>query len=83
MKANEKRLSLNKETVTFLNDQEIANLKGGSSWACVWAGANVVAGVALHGQDQSWWACEPPGDGGGGGAQTGGACYGEVITCQP
>jgi len=40
-----KKLSLNKETMAVLNNDEMVNVQGGSSWACVWLTANIVAGA--------------------------------------
>ncbi|MBE9468443.1 MAG: class I lanthipeptide [Bacteroidetes bacterium] len=42
-----KKLCLNKETIAVLNNDEMNNVQGGSSWWCVYTLAKIGAGVAL------------------------------------
>ncbi|QTO26232.1 MULTISPECIES: class I lanthipeptide [unclassified Bacteroides] len=60
-----KRLVLKKEEIVNLNDYQMEEMKGGSSWGCV---ASVTAVSALSymvstdiyngGKDNSWWNCD-------------------------
>lgn len=45
MKKSKKTLSLTKQTVSKLNDQELNQVVGGSSWACIATG---IAANALY-----------------------------------
>ncbi|MDY6800610.1 MAG: class I lanthipeptide [Bacteroidota bacterium] len=49
-----KKLNLNKETISNLNNDEMSNIKGGSSWICV---AATVAQIFVEGHENSYWAC--------------------------
>jgi len=48
-----KKLSLNKETVTSLNNQEMISIQGGSSWPCIRAGIGTALAAYTVGQDES------------------------------
>jgi len=47
-----KKLNLKKTTIVNLNDYELNNIKGGSSWACIAAGLANVATIIIETQDQ-------------------------------
>lgn len=55
-----KKLSLNKETVARLNEQQMKQVKGGATptW---FVGSAIAAGLATvihdYGDNQSWWHC--------------------------
>lgn len=53
-----KKLKLNKVEIVNLNDQELAQLQGGSSIQCSARVLSVVAAGYDLGEDYSWWYCE-------------------------
>jgi uncharacterized membrane protein len=84
-----KKLSLNKETVTSLNNNEMNHVKGGAYPTIYWVGF-AIGGMCVHeyrkGKEDSRWHCD--GDGGddpNGGGNTGhGTCVGATYDlCQP
>lgn len=59
-----KKLTLNKEAIVNLNDLEMQQIQGGSTWPCVQSiieTISVVGGVAYGGyeltKENSWWNC--------------------------
>lgn len=60
-----KKLILKKEEIVNLNDYQMGQMKGGSSWPCAKSVIesaisfyNVIESVYDHGKDESWWNCE-------------------------
>lgn len=59
-----RKLSLNKEEIVNLNNFEMRDLKGGSTYACAVETAlltyEVITITYDAGQQASWWQCSPP-----------------------
>lgn len=59
-----KKLVLKKEEIVNLNDYQMGQMKGGSSWPCaksVIESVSIIFSVADtiygHGKEESWWNC--------------------------
>lgn len=67
-----KKLSLEKKEVVNLNDFQMNNIKGGSTFACaapiiesvasVLGIAETVMSIYTNGKNESWWNCQPSSD---------------------
>ena len=57
-----KKLVLKKEEIVNLNDYQMGQMKGGSSWPCAGSIAGSIATsieVYSLGKEESWWTCPP------------------------
>lgn len=62
MSLEKKKLSLKKETITVLNDNDLSNVNGGATtWPCVYGSVVLVSNAVtiIHdtGDKKSWWHC--------------------------
>ncbi|MDY0281909.1 MAG: class I lanthipeptide [Salinivirgaceae bacterium] len=59
-------MKFEKETISRLDEQQMNEIQGGSSYFCVTGGIILATNIINRGVDDSWWACYSWNCGGGG-----------------